>query len=90
MDYRLVSGTRDMTKAWNDLEDWKKFECSDPENYVHEMYDSRTDHEPKYDEFKGFEKRIEKFNTTLKQFKENDNERFYFAILYVTYFKLKG
>ena len=37
-DYRLVNVTRDMTEACNDLEDWKDFECSDPENYVQESY----------------------------------------------------
>ena len=37
-DCRLVNVTRDMTKACNDLEDWKDFECSDPENYVHETH----------------------------------------------------
>ena len=45
--------------------------------------------EPEYDEFKGFEKRIEQFQASLKQFKENYNESLYFAILYGTYFKLK-
>ena len=43
-----------------------------------------------YDEFKGFEKRTEQFTADLKQFRENDKESFYFAILYGTYFKLKG
>ena len=90
LDYRLVNLTRDMTEACNDLEYWKDFECSDPGNYVHKTYGSRTDHEPEYDEIKGFEKRIEQFNSSLKQFRGNDNESFYFAILYGTYFKLKG
>ena len=89
-DYRLVNVTRDMTEAWNDLEDMKDFECSDHENYVHETYGSSTDVKPEYDEFKGFEKRTEQFLAILKQFRENDNESFYFAILYGTYFKLKA
>ena len=47
------------------------------------------DAEPEYDEFKGSEKRVQQFQASLKQFKENNNESFYFAILYGTYFKLK-
>ena len=89
-NYPLVKGTRDTTEACNDLEDWKDLECSDPENYVHESYGSTIDNKPEYNQFNGFEKRIEKFNARLKQFRENDVESFYFAILHGTYFKLKG
>ena len=65
-DYRLVNVTKDMTEACNDIEDWKDFECPDPENYVHETYGTTMDVEPEYDEFKGFEKRIEQFQASLK------------------------
>ena len=74
-NYPLVKGTRDTTEACNDLEDWK---------------DNRLDNKPEYNQFNEFEKRIEKFNASLKQFRENDVESFYFAILHGTYFKLKG
>ena len=90
-DYRLVTVTRDMTEACNDLEDWKEFECSGPENYVHEAYGTKfLPEEIEYDEFKGFEKRIKKIQESLKQYKNNEIESFYCAILYDTYFKLKG
>ena len=88
-DYQLVNVRRDATEACNDLVDWKDFECEDPENYVYKTYGSSTVCVPEYDEFKGFEKRIEHFEASLKQFKESDDERFYFAILYGVYFKLK-
>ena len=55
-DYRLVNVTKDRTKACADFDDWNEYQCSDPENYVH---DSCKDFVPEYDEFKGYEKRIE-------------------------------
>ena len=86
-DYRLVNVTGDMTEACNDLEDWKDFECSDPENYVHESYGTSLDNEPEYDEFNGFEKWIKQFQDNLKQYKNNEQESFYFTILFGAYFK---
>ena len=74
--------TRDTTEACLDRENWKGFQCDDPENYVHETYGSaRTIY-------------LNMINLrdlrSLKQFRENDDETFYFAILYGVYFKLKG
>ena len=90
-DYRVVNVTRDKTEACNDLEDWKEFECSDPENYVHKAYGTKfPPKEIECDEFKEFEKRIKKFQESLKQYNNNEIESFYYAILYGTYFKLKG
>ena len=86
MDYQLVNVTRDRAEVCAELDDWKEYECSDPENYVH---DSFKGFETEYDEYKGYEKRIEKFDESLKQMKPNNKESFYFAVLFGTYFKLK-
>ena len=86
-DYRIQNITRDLQEALHDQEDWKEFDCSDPENHVLPRYDD-VDYE--YDEFKGYEKRIEKYKESRKIFREVDEESFYYAILYGSYFKLKG
>ena len=86
-NYRLMNVTRNIDEACADLNDWKEYECSDPENYVH---DSCKDFVSEIHEFVEFEKRIEKFKESLKQKEPENKESFYFAVLFGTYFKLKG
>ena len=88
-EYRLKNVTRDKEEAIRDLENWKDYKCSDPENYVPP---NRSDEmrETEYDEFNGFQKRIENFNESCQIFKKNYIESFYYAILNGAYFKLKG
>ena len=84
-DYRLQNVTRDLQEAMQDKSMWQEFGCSDPENFVPGCFD---DVEYEFDTFDDFEKRIEKFKSKLKLFKEGTKESFYFAALYGAFFKL--
>ena len=77
--------TRYLQEALQDTEIWKDFECSDPENYVPNCYDEV---EYDYDDFKDFQKRLEKFKKSLKVYKEGSEDSFYFAILCGAFFNL--
>ena len=57
----------------------------DPENFVSDFVD-KVSYE--FDEFFGFEKRIQKFNQELKIFERESKDSFYFSILYATYYNL--
>ena len=61
-------------------------ECSDPANFVF----GDDSPPPDFCEFKSWEKRLEKFNDTLKQLCVNSADIFYNAVIWGTYFKLKG
>ena len=67
------------------LSDYDVSECSDPENFVFGKYSP-----PDFCEFNGWEKRIEKFNNSLKQLCENSIDSFFNAVIRGAYFKLKG
>ena len=79
--------TRNIDEAFPDLNDWKEYECSEPENYVH---DSCKDFVPEIHEFIGYEKKIEKLRESLKQKEPENKESFILQFLFGTYFKLKG
>ena len=61
-------------------------ECSDPESFVFGTSCSNPD----FCEFNGWEKRIERFNNSLKQLCENSIDSFYNAGIWGAYFKLVG
>ena len=68
-DYRLMNVTRDLQEALRDHSMSTELgECFGPENFVPDCVDEV---EYEYDEFKGFQKKIEKFAKNLKTFKEN-------------------
>lgn len=60
-------------------------DCSYPEHYTSECFDKT---EINYDEFDGFEKKIDYFKKDLKMFEGQSKYSFYNAILYATIFKL--
>ena len=57
-NYRLLNVTRDLQEAINDHSMYVDDECSDPENFVPDCVEE-TEYE--FDNFKNFEKRIQKF-----------------------------
>ena len=61
------------------------YKCSDSENFVKESPPKRE-----FDEFKGWNERIVKFNESLKQISENSINSFFNAAIWGTYFKLEG
>ena len=68
-DYCLMNVTRDLQEALRDQSMPTELgECFGPENFVPDCVDEV---EYEYDEFKGFQKRIEKFAKNSKTFKEN-------------------
>ena len=87
-DYRLINVSRDLQEALRDHSMSAELgECSDPDNFVSDCVDEV---EYEYDEFKGFQKRIEKFVKYLKTFEENSKDSFYNAILFGVYHALLG
>ena len=57
----------------------------DPKNFVSDFVD-KVSYE--FDEFSGFEERIQKFSQELKIFEKESKDSFYFSILYATYYHL--
>ena len=85
-DYCLMNVTRDLQEALRDHSISAELgECSDPENFVPDCIDELK---YEYDEFKGFQERIEKFAKGLKAFEENSKDSFYNAILFGAYHAL--
>ena len=78
--------TRDLQEAIRDHSTSAELgKCSDPENFVPDFADEV---EYEYDEFKGFQKRIEKFAKHWKTFEENSKDSFYNATLFGAYHAL--
>ena len=79
--------TRDLREAITDQSMAQELDLvsEDPENFVSDfVYEVIYE----FDEFFGFEKRIQKFNKELKIFERESKDSFYFSILYTTYYYL--
>lgn len=84
--YGLANVTRSLQEALQHYSMSKDLGvCSDPENFVPNQLDT---FEYDYDEFKWFEKRIEKFMQELQFFRQDSKESLYFAVFYCTYYNL--
>ena len=59
-------------------------ECSDQENFV-----KHSPPEWEFNEFQGWNERIDKFNKFLKQIDENSKDSFFNTVVWGTYFKLE-
>ena len=69
--------------AANDMEYCDK--GSDLENFV-----KHNPPEREFNEFRGWNERIEKFNKSLKQIDQNSKDSFFNAVIWGTYFNLEG
>ena len=86
-NYFLMNVTRDLREAITNQSIAQELDLVSevPENCVSDFVD-KVSYE--FDEFFGFEKRIQKFNQELKIFERESKDSFYFSILYAIYYHL--
>ena len=86
-NHRLMNVTRDLREAVADQSMAQELDLvsEDPENFVSDFLDEVS---YEFDEFFGFEKRIQIFNEELKISEREAKDSFYFSILYATYYHL--
>ena len=86
-NYFLMNVTRDLREAITNQSIAQELDLVSevPQNCVSDFVD-KVSYE--FDEFFGFEKRIQKFNQELKIFERESKDSFYFSILYAIYYHL--
>ena len=86
-NHRLMNVTRDLREAVADQSMAQELDLVSeyPENFVSDFLDEVS---YEFDEFFGFEKRIQIFNEELKISEREAKDSFYFSILYATYYHL--
>ena len=85
--YRLMNVTRDLREAVTDQSMTQELDLvsENPENFVSDFLDEVS---YEFDEFFGFEKRIQIFNEELKISEREAKDSLYFSMLYATYYHL--
>ena len=83
-NYCLMNVTRDLKEAMANQAMAYDLDliATDPGNFVSDFADEVS---YEFDEFLGFQKRIQKFNEELKVFSRESKDSFYFSILYAIY-----